>query len=196
MIMFALSTDSNWTSDAPEIHPPAACRPVLLDTRGPAGRIGEGPPPDLQHKGVTEHRRGGAGGIRVGRDIVGRQHKAVVHIPGTDDVLIDLVRFEIPSGRSRYYPVRRHLDRRAAQKSLAAGQVSQFRLRRIVAVHHADRPAVEGRPAFSLETLNVYGFLVQASAYAEGIGSVGRIVDAADVVRLWCREAGIDAGIG
>src|SRR2546429_9463168 len=26
MIIFAISIDSNWTSDAPEIHPPAACR--------------------------------------------------------------------------------------------------------------------------------------------------------------------------
>src|SRR5258706_14167957 len=109
MIMFALSTDSNWTSDAPEIHPPAACRPVLLDTRGPAGRIGEGPQPDLQHEGVTEHRGGGTGRVGVGSHIVGRQHKAVVHVPGTDDVLIELVRFEIPAGGSRHHPVLRHL---------------------------------------------------------------------------------------
>ena len=38
--------------------------------------------------------------------------------------------------------------------------------------------------------------LVQASAHAERIGSVGRIVDAADIVRLGGRKTGIEAGIG
>src|SRR5258707_11749286 len=115
MIMFALSTDSNWTSDAPEIHPLAACRPVLLDTRGPAGRIGEGPQPDLQHEGVTEHRRGGGGGVSVGSDIVGPHHKDVVHISRHDGVLIKLVRFEIPTGGFRHHPRPPHLYGRASQ---------------------------------------------------------------------------------
>src|ERR1700688_558150 len=142
----------------------AAPPPVLLDTgssAGSRGRRGKGPKADLQHKGVTQHGRGSAGGVTVGRDVVGRQHEAVIDIAGAHDVLVDLVGLEVPSGGSRHHPDRRPLDRAAAQKSFAAGQVSQVRLWGIIAVHQADRPAVEVRTAFRLETLHAKRRLIE-----------------------------------
>src|ERR1700682_4120601 len=126
MIMFAISTDSNWSRRAGHSSSGSVPAPVLLDPRSSAsrrGRIGNGPQADLQHKGVTEYGRRGAGGIGVRRDIVGRQHEAVVDISGADDVLIDLVRLEIPSGGSRHHPVRRDLDGAGAKQSFAAAQI-------------------------------------------------------------------------
>src|ERR1700688_934836 len=106
MIIFAISTCSNGIRGAPGIRASAACRPpVLLNTRtrgwaGCPGRTVKGSQADLQHISVTEHRGRGSGGVGVGRNVVGRQHEAVVHVPGADDILVDLVRYEIPTGGS------------------------------------------------------------------------------------------------
>src|SRR5215216_5567827 len=60
---------------------------------GRSGRGGNGPQADLQHEGVTQDRRRRAGGVGIGRYIIGSQHEAIVHIARADDVLIDLVGF-------------------------------------------------------------------------------------------------------
>src|SRR5260370_14902638 len=89
---------------------------------------------------MIEHGWRGACGVVKGRDIVVGQHEAIVHISGADNILVDLVGFEIPSGGSRHHPVRGHLDRAAGQKSFAAGQASPGWLCRTIAVHHTPPP--------------------------------------------------------
>src|SRR3954451_24500404 len=105
---------------------------------------------------MTEYgRRGGGAGGGVGGDRVGRQDEAIVHIAGADDVLIHLVGFEIPSCCAADDPVRGDLDRRAAQNSFAASEVSECRLCGVIAVYHAYRPPVEARATFSFKAIDV-----------------------------------------
>src|SRR5947207_14178557 len=55
-------------------------------------RIAESTQADLQHEGVAEYRRRRGRGIGIGRDIVGRQHEAIIYLYSVDHVLVDLIR--------------------------------------------------------------------------------------------------------
>src|SRR5437762_12359141 len=143
---------------------------------------------------MVEHGWRRAGGVAVRSDVVGRQYEAVIHISRADDVLIDLVCFQVPPGSSGHHPVRRYFHRGTAQKSFTAGEISQLSLRGVIAVHHADRPAIEGRAAFSLETVDVERGLVQSRANAKSIGAVGRVVGPGDIVRTSVLKPGVHPG--
>src|ERR1700731_818548 len=105
-----------WSSWSCSLYRPIHRRraPGLLNTRARAtscGGTGKGPQADLQHISVTEHWRRGGSGIGEGCDVVGSQHEAVVHITGADDILVDLVGYQIPTSGSSHHPIRRDLDR-------------------------------------------------------------------------------------
>src|SRR6478609_1171643 len=97
----------------------SSSRAVLLDagTAGRRGRVGECAQADLEHVGMAEHGRRRARRIAVGCHIVCRQHEAIIHVAGTDDILVELVGFQIPTCRAGRDPVRRDLDRPVGEQA-------------------------------------------------------------------------------
>src|ERR1700737_1547548 len=122
MVIFAMLADPDCRNAVLSIHPPKRVpKPALLRCR--VG-IGKSPQAELQHESVAEYWRRSRRRVGEGRDVVGRQHEAVVHIAGAHDVLVDLVGYKIPPRSSRRHPIRGHLDRSADENAFATRQIS------------------------------------------------------------------------
>jgi len=127
MIIFAISNlfrtgfagAGNWSSGS---VPAFYWIPVVGEAA--AVETGKGSQADLHH---NKRDRAPAARWRWRRSrtyVVGRQHEAVVDVPGADDVLVDLVGYEDPNRAAPVnHPVRCHLDRAGGQYSFAADQV-------------------------------------------------------------------------
>ena len=160
------------------------------------GGLGDRPQTDLQHERVAECWRRRTGGVGIGRDVVGRQYKAVVDIARADHILVDLVGDEIPAGGAGHHPVSRYLYRAGGKDAFAARQISQFRLGGIIAIQHADRPAIEIGLAFGFEAVELAGGFVDPRTSGERVRPVRRIGQAADIVRHRLVEAGLQSRVG
>src|SRR5271169_657079 len=108
IVMFAGLADPGFGDAAPDIRS-AGAFPVPVLLRRAIGS-GKGPQTELQHKGVAKYWRRSRRSVGERRDVVGRQHEAVVDVARAHDILVDLVRYQIPSGGSRCHPVRGKFD--------------------------------------------------------------------------------------
>ena len=102
---------------------------------------------------MIERRRCRSRGVSVGCNVVQPNDEAIINVPGAHGVLIELMSFRIPSQTTGQHPVRCELDRTGGEDAFAAGQVAKLRLRRIIAVEQADRPAIVVGARFGLEAL-------------------------------------------
>src|SRR5262249_14956015 len=119
----------------------------------------------------------------VVRNVVQPQDEAIVDIPDTELVLLDLVGIEIVANRPCRDPVRRNFIRNLAQDALAAVQEPDEWLRGIVSVQHRHHPAIVIGSGLSLKPLYREARLIEAVTGDEAVGSVRLECDSGNVVR-------------
>src|SRR6267378_6650844 len=147
-----------WQDYCSKRHLPG--RPCGLLHRGPAGPA-DGAQAHLQHDRVVGRE---IAVIREVADVIHAQHVAVVDIAEPDAGLVELARLDVVAQPRRDDPVGVDLVGRDGEHALAAGQEAELGLGGVVAKHHRQPPAIEGRGTLDLEPLQSEIVGVEAKA--------------------------------